>query len=299
MAQLPTGRSIFTTRELADAGVSPQSIRTLVRRGKLHRIIPGLYTTSRPHGKFLLRALQHQRPDLVFTGMTAAQLRNGHRITTPVTVLVARDRTFQSNSLVTVIRAVHRPWELMDDLRVATPLRAALDIPESRSPHAVVLIERHYTGRGARERLEKDLGAFGRVPKLLRDRVNRASTGTDSETERVLFRALRRRGYAFENNRLIGNYFRDGVYEPGRVIVEVHGHRYHKHIDVQIKDYWKANDATARGYRHLSFSDICVDLHLERVVDFIVTVIRGEEREVELMGRWHVVWRQPGAIGMR
>ena len=299
MVHLPTGRSIFTTRELADADISPQNIRTLVRRGTLHRVVPGLYTTSRPHGKFLLRALQHQRPDLVFTGMTAGQLRNGHRITTPVTVLVARNRTFRSTGLVTVIRAAHRPWELMDGLRVATPLRAARDIPESRSQYAVGLIERHYTGRDASGRLEKDLGDFGRVPKVLRERGNRASTGTDSETERVLFRALRRRGYAFENNRLIGNYFRDGVYEPAKLIVEVHGHRHHNAIDVQIKDYWKANDATARGYRHLSFSDICVDLHLERVVDFIVAVIEGEEREVALMGQWHVVWLQPGAIGMR
>lgn len=297
MTQLPSGRSIFTTQELGEAGITRHHIRTLVRRGALHRVTQGLYTTSRPYGRFLLEALQHQRPDIVVTGMTASQLRGGHRVTTPVTVLVARDKKFRSNDLVTVIRAEHRPFELIDGLRVATPVRVALDIPDDRA--AVVELDRGYTGRRARDQLEKDLGAFGRVPRKLRDRINGASMGTDSETERILFRALRKRGYAFECNKLVGNYFRDGVYEPKKVMVEVHGHRYHNHINVQIKDYWKANDAVARGYRHLSFSDICIDLHLTRVVDIIVAVIEGEEREVELMGEWHAAWVQPSAVGLR
>mgnify|MGYP000988992337 CR=1 FL=1 len=101
---LPLGRCIFTTQELYDAGIGRHHISTLVRRGALHRVIPGLYTTSRPYGKFLLQALQHQRPDIVFTGRTAVQLHNGHRVTTPVTVLVARDKTFRSGPLVTVMR---------------------------------------------------------------------------------------------------------------------------------------------------------------------------------------------------
>ncbi|MDO5512896.1 type IV toxin-antitoxin system AbiEi family antitoxin domain-containing protein [Corynebacterium sp.] len=297
MTQLPTDRSIFTTRELGEAGISRHRIRTLIRRGTLHRVTQGLYTTSRPHGRFLLEALQHQRPDVIFTGTTAAQLRGGYRITTPVTVLVARDRTFRSSGIVTVIRAEQRPFELIDDLRVATPLRVALDIPDDQA--AVAVLDRGYTGRRARDRLEKDLEDFGRVPARLRGRINGASIGTDSETERILFRALRKRGYVFECNKLIGNYFRDGVYEPEKVIVEVHGHTYHNHINVQLKDYWKANDAVTRGYRHLSFSDICIDMHLERVVDCIVAVIEGREREVELMGAWHVAWVQPSAVGMR
>lgn len=296
---LPLGRCIFTTQELYDAGIGRHHISTLVRRGALHRVIPGLYTTSRPYGKFLLQALQHQRPDIVFTGRTAAQLHNGHRVTTPVTVLVARDKTFRSGPLVTVIRAQHRPFTLIDGLRVATPLRAALDIPAEEDGSAVALLDRHYTGRHARAQVEKDLTAFGRTPAILRRRINGASIGADSETERTLFRALRKRGYAFECNKLIGNYFRDGVYEPMKVMVEIHGHQYHNHINVQVKDYWKANDAVARGYRHMSFSDICIDLHLARVVDLIVAVIEGEEREVELMGEWHAAWVQPSAVGMR
>lgn len=86
----------------------------------------------------------------------------------------------------------------------------------------------------------------GKIPVRRRERIRRASIGADSETERMLFRALKERGYTFEQNALLGQYFRDGVHEPAKLVV---------------KDYWKANDAMARGYRHLTFSDVCIDLH--------------------------------------
>lgn len=109
----------------------------------------------------------------------------------------------------------------------------------------------------------------GKIPVRRRERIRRASIGADSETERMLFRALKERGYTFEQNALLGQYFRDGVHEPAKLVV---------------KDYWKANDAMARGYRHLTFSDVCIDLH--------------RPCEVELEGQWHSAWTQPHAIGL-
>lgn len=299
MTALPQGRSMFTTRELADAGLNRHAIHAHVRRGTLHHVTRGLYTTRRPYGTLLLRALQHQRPDIIFTGMTAVQLRRKMRISTPVMVLVPRNRAFKSSPLVTVIRADHRPFDLVDDLRVALPLRAACDTPEKHSQYTVALIEHRYRGRDGLRELEKDLAFWKKIPQLLRDRIDRASIGADSETERQFFRALRKRGYAFEQNKLIGHFFRDGVYEPGRVMVEINGHQFHNHVNVVIKDYWKANDAIARGYRHLTFSDACIDLHLSRAVDFTVEVIEGGAPVVPRMEEWHSAWTQPHALGNR
>lgn len=105
MTHLPTGRAMFTTPGLHELGVGRHVIHRLVSTGQLHHVTRGLYTTTRPTGELLL--LQHQRPDLVFTGMTAVQLRTKKRITTPVSVLVPRNRGFRSSRLVTVIRADH------------------------------------------------------------------------------------------------------------------------------------------------------------------------------------------------
>lgn len=85
------------------------------------------------------------------------------------------------------------------------------------------LLERHYRGRDGRRRLEEDLATWKKVPGRLRERIGEASTGADSETERRLFRALRARGHHFEQNRLLGHYFRDGVHELAKVVVEVNG----------------------------------------------------------------------------
>ncbi|WP_460490720.1 DUF559 domain-containing protein [Corynebacterium nasicanis] len=156
-------------------------------------------------------------------------------------MLVPRIRGFTSGPLVTVIRAQRRPFDEVGGFRVATALRAACDLPQ-----------------------EKELGEWPKVPGKLRALIEEASIGADSETERRLFRRLRELGYPFEQNKLLGNYFCDEVNEKHRVVVEINGYQYHRSISALIKDYWKANDATSRGYRHLSFSDACIDLHLGR-----------------------------------
>lgn len=298
MTSLPDGRSIFTTRELKDLGVGRHAVSTLASSGRLHRITRGLFTTGRPTGDVVLRALAHQKPYVVVTGMTAVQLRRKMRVSTPVSVLVPRNREFGSNSLVAVIRADHRPSEIIDGIRVATPLRTALDVPEKVDQYAVREIERRYRGRQGMETLEEDLMTWKKVPSRLRERIRRASIGADSETERMLFRALKERGYTFEHNVLLGHYFRDGVHEPSKVVVEVNGRQFHRDLNAVVKDYWKANDAMARGYRHLTFSDVCIDLHLNRVVDMIIAVIEGQPCEVDLVGQWHSAWTQPHAIGL-
>ncbi|GAB3709523.1 type IV toxin-antitoxin system AbiEi family antitoxin domain-containing protein [Corynebacterium nasicanis] len=68
MTTLPAEKPYFTTRELRDAGVSANQLTRLVRAGTLHRVVSGLYSTRPSRREHLLRALLHQRPDLVFPG---------------------------------------------------------------------------------------------------------------------------------------------------------------------------------------------------------------------------------------
>jgi len=143
------------------------------------------------------------------------------------------------------VQVDHRPFEVNDGLRIATPLRTALDVPVKVDQYAVREIERRDRGRrgrgvgGGPADVGEDPGAAAGADPAGVDR-----RGLGDRTDAVP--GAEEAGYTFEQNALLGQYFRDGVHEPAKLVV---------------KDYWKANDAMARGYRHLTFSDVCIDLH--------------------------------------
>lgn len=280
-------RQILHTADLNALGHSRHDITRLVRAGQLHRVDHGTYCTSRPSGGYLLRALQQSRPDLVFTGRTAWQVYEKKHLSVPVHALVPREARRISSTYLRTTRAAARPHRIIDTLRIATPVRAALDMPAEEQNWAVWLLEKQYPGRTGRARLEQDLSQFKKIPGRLRGLVDRAAVGGDSMTERILFRVLRERGIVMEQNKLIGHYFRDGVSEKHRLIIEVNGYEYHRTRDVLVKDHWKANDAHLRGYRHLTYSDACIDLHLPTVVAQIEALIAGEERPGAPVWDWH------------
>lgn len=284
-------RQILRTADLNALGLSRHRITKLVQTGQLHRVDHGIYCTSRPSGGYLLRALQQSRPHLVFTGKTAWQVYEGRHISVPVQALVPREASRRNDTYLCTTRAAARPHRLVDGLRIATPVRTALDMPTREENWAVWLLEKQYPGRTGRAQLERDLAAFRRIPKRLRELVARAAIGGDSMTERMLFRALRRKGIVMEQNKLVGHYFRDGVSEKHKLIIEVNGYEYHRRRQELIKDHWKANDAHIRGYRHLTYSDACIDMHLPSVVAQIEALIAGEELFSGPVWDWHGAWR--------
>ena len=283
-------RQILRTAELNAHGYSRHDITKLVDARQLHRVDHGIYCTSRPSGDYLLRALQQSRPHLVFTGKTAWQIYEKKHLSVPVHALVARDARRPNATYLRTTRAAARPYRLIDGLRIATPVRAALDMPTKDENWAVWLLEKQYPGRTGQVKLEEDLSAFKEIPKRLRELVAKAAVGGDSRTERTLFRVLRERGIVMEQNKKIGHYFRDGVSEKHKLIIEVNGYEYHHKQQEMIKDHWKANDAHIRGYRHLTYSEVCIDRHLPSVIAQIEALIVGEERLSGPVWNWHSAW---------
>ena len=286
MTALPTDSLTLTTRELRALGHSSRSTGRLVAAGRLHRVDHGVYSTRRLDGRELLSVYRRTRPYLVFTGKTSWEIRMRRRVSRPLVALAGPHHS-SANSHLELISSTTITHELVDDHRVAPVLRTAMDMPEGRRFQALQLLERHYHGKSGRRRLEEDLGGWKRVPGKLRALIDAASIGADSETERVLFRALRHRGCVFEQNMMVGHYLRDGVHEQSKVIVEVNGYQYHRYANALIKDYWKANDAVARGYRHLSFSEECIDHHLDTVVAEILAAVEGRGLEHPPVWTWH------------
>lgn len=284
---------VLTTAELRSRGIGPKAIRRQLAAGTLHRVDHGLFLTEKPRGRLLLQALQKGRPELVFTGRTAWELRRKKSyISVPAQALVPRNASARSTEFVQVTRVTRLQWEVVEGLRLATALRTALDMPEKDEYWAVNFLENHYRGRPGRRHLDRDLARFGRVPARLRQLVDQAAVGGDSQTERTLFRELRKRGMVMEQNKAVGHYFRDGVHEGRKVVVEVNGLAHHRSEQALVKDYWKANDAQARGYVHLAYSDVCVDRHLRTVVEEIEGVMRGRRKAVEPVWEWHCVWEE-------
>lgn len=280
-------RQILRTAELNALGHSRHDITRLLDAQQLFRVDHGIYCTSRPSGDYLLRALQRSRPHLVFTGKTAWQVYEKKHLSVPAHALVARDARRPNATYLRTTRAAARPYRLIDGLRIATPVRAALDMPATDENWAVWLLEKQYPGRTGQAQLEQDLVAFKNIPKRLRELVAKAAVGGDSMTERILFRALRERGIVMEQNKLIGHYFRDGVSEKHKLIIEVNGYQYHHKRQELIKDHWKANDAHIRGYRHLTYSELCIDMHLPTVVAQIEALVNGGEWLSAPVWQWH------------
>ncbi|QGU05200.1 type IV toxin-antitoxin system AbiEi family antitoxin domain-containing protein [Corynebacterium comes] len=284
---------ILTTADLRARGVHAKKIQALIRDGKLHRVDRGVYTTSRPQGELLLRALQQARPHIVFTGRTAWELRGNRSVYLPAAALVARDGYLRGSGYLRLIRGKSATTELRNGIRIADPLRTAMDMPATKQFEAVKFLEGQYGGKDGSARLKEDLAAYARVPAGMRALVGKAAVGGDSETERVLFRVLREQGIVMEQNKKIGHYRRDGVHEKSKVIVEVNGYEFHRDRGVMVKDCWKANDALIRGYTHLSYSDSCIDMHLAEVVAEIEGVINGRARPSGPVWGWHRMFEEP------
>ena len=276
----------LTTRELHDLGHHSRSIRSLVDAGRLHRIDRGLYATRHLSGDELLGAYARHRPHLVFTGRTAWQIRTRQVTTRPIVALAGPEHSSPTWQLE-LISSTTITHELVDGRRVAPVLRTAMDMPAGKRLQAIQLVERTYQGRGGKALLEKDLASWQRIPAKLSALLGESSIGADSDTERALFRILKSRGYEFEQNKMVGHYLRDGVHEASKVIVEVNGYVYHRYANVLVKDYWKANDAVARGYRHLTFSEECIDNHLTTVVQEIIAAIEGRTVDHPPVWKWH------------
>lgn len=305
---------VLTTADLRKAGISGQQVRTLVKKGRLHRVERGVYTTSPPEGRLLLQALSRNRAYLVFTGTTAIQLRTQQEITLPVEALAPPEQTATSTGLLHVRRSRVLQAQRIEGLPVVTAVVAARDALRrwgtAVEQKIVVFLEQQYSRRRGQERLDRDLAAagrsgLGRVRRLLR----RASIGADSESERKLVRGLKQQGLELRQNVRIGDYHWDVVIEDAKVAIDLDSYLYHgvsedgETEETFIRDRWKGNDAARRGYMVLHYTGECVFHHLREVVEQVRSAVEQRRKpgpvrllslETTPVWRWHralrVVW---------
>ncbi|MDR7329976.1 type IV toxin-antitoxin system AbiEi family antitoxin domain-containing protein [Corynebacterium guangdongense] len=295
---------ILTTGELRARGLGSSQVSREVRQGKLFRVMRGVYTTSPPTGRTLLAAVCDGKPEAALTGLTAYEVYlKLRKVTRPVQAIVPRGVSAPEPSDLVEFRSARRvPFREVDGLRVVTPVRAAMYLPDpARAAH---LLGRQYAGKDGAARLEEDIAAAGKPNTMLVDALRTAPIGGDSQLERTLFQAVRHRGLKVEQNVLFNGYRYDGRVE-GSVLVEADGYGYHSAYtagtpetwETFIRDRHKSNVAQRMGYLVLRYSDSDIDHHLEFCVDQIEAAVRESRhrlRDVPLLEResnpvwtWH------------
>lgn len=293
---------IYTTAELRALGIGSSKLSRAVREGKVFRVMRGVYTTKRPTGRLLLRAVSVGKLQAAFTGRTACELYlKRQRITRPVQAIVPRGLSVpESNELVEFRIGRNVPVQMIDGLRVVSPVRAAMDTSETWLGSET--LGYYYKGKHGASRLEEDLAAVGRPNTQLIDALRTAPIGGDSNLERTLFSTLRHRGLKVQQNVLIGGYRYDGLVE-GTVLVEVDGYGYHAPFTggmpdtfgTFVRDRHKSNLAQRMGYLVLRYADSDIDRHIDFCADQIEAAVRESRhklRDVELLeGERTPVWK--------
>nr|WP_120492355.1 type IV toxin-antitoxin system AbiEi family antitoxin domain-containing protein [Corynebacterium lactis] len=260
----------FTTADLEQRGIGEHRRQRLVREGKIFRLIRGLYV-DKPTPGAVADAVVHHYAGSVISGLTAAQLHLDVPLTLPIE---AEGRTSASTETFSISHSRLPSRTTIRGLPVVEALWAARGAPA----FAMQVLENHYSGRNARERLEADMKRMGKVPSWLRDTIKKTPIGSASNLERRVARPLLERGYHVELNRNIGPYCFDIVLPQWRIAIEIDSERYHLNPDSFISDRWKGNSGAIHGWIILRFTDTCVTLNLKEVLTEIEQAIAWVKR---------------------
>lgn len=261
--------------KLLVSGFTSAQLRRMAARGEIFKVAQRLYCWRKPSPEELARLL----PTGALTGESARQLLLNQELTFPLHVAV--NSSIPTSELYRAVRRRNLRWRHQAGIRYQLPIQAAefVDHPQD-------FLEQYYAGPRGKFQLDQDLAA-GRIPKKVRTALEKASIGSDSVPERIVVRALRSAGFTVRTNVLIGEYRWD-IYIPRlRLLIEIDGFEYHRERGPFIKDRWKSNDATARGYKVLRYSGSCVRHHLTEVVDQVKTLRTPMKNRRFLTGAWH------------
>ncbi|AKK10995.1 hypothetical protein [Corynebacterium uterequi] len=268
----------YTTEQLRDQGISKYRTARLIAGKQLFRLIRGLYV-DRYTPEEVARAITTAYPDAVLTGESAAALHLGLPLTFPIRAEGARTIRGLGFS-ITHSRGPSRTS--VDGIAVVEPLWAAVKTPRL----AQRLVEKHYSGKGARRRLNVDLARMGRIPRWLRSAVERTPIGARSKLESNMAKELIAEGFAVRLNEYVGPYCYDILLKRWRIAIEIDSHKYHLDSDSFVSDRWKSNSGMVHGWLVLRFTDSCLRWNLHAVISAVKQAVAWVRARRPLRN-WH------------
>lgn len=285
-------KTVWLTRELLATGKSRRQIHDAVRADLIHHVARGIYSTTPPDDPQKLRCLVHAHPDLVFGGLTAAQLYTGLSVTWPACGILPPNRSRDAGTLLRISRRTRRRIRLIHDLPVDTPVQVVADLGTD-APAS--LLRLYSGGAGRKALLDADLGELT-GPERDRVRPMMAGTGTASGLETRAITLIRdalrpelEQGLiTVEANVTVRGYCFDIVIGSARVLIEIDSYLYHGEHGAKttershLRDRWKGNMASRWGWTLLRYTDSDVDwagrYMAEQVADTVRFALRTSRR---------------------
>lgn len=136
---------LFIDRPQLMESMSQTQVETAVRRGELHRLARGIYSTAEPTDELRLRAL-HEVRGLVYTGATAIDLYQGQAVTWPVEA--RHDGPGRRTSEAHIRSGIPGRLRAGRGLSLVSPLQAVMDAA-SPGENAPFLTDAYGGDRGA------------------------------------------------------------------------------------------------------------------------------------------------------
>lgn len=300
---------LFISRAQLMESMSQTQLETIVRRGELHRLGRGIYSTAEPTDELRLQAL-HDIRGLVYTGATAIDLYQGQAVTWPVEA--RHDGPGRRTAEAHIRSGIPERLRTGNGLSLVSPLQAVMDAASSEE--VAGFLTEAYQGIGAHEALERDLAALVANRASARDLLAVTPTGTMSMLEQDAFRiitdALADLPVTVLTNRMIGNYCYDIVIPEAKVAIEIDSFTYHA-VGGQgtteqsfVKQAWKDNEAADLGWTVRHYTQFCIRGAAERVAEDIrrcvlpricrvgVSLPDATDAGQDAVFIWHPVFRQ-------
>ncbi|WP_048380369.1 hypothetical protein [Corynebacterium renale] len=276
----------YTAAEIcAHLGIGRHKLRTKLQKGEITKIDHGVYVEGSLKATDVAMALFQTHPNWILSGRSAYQMYLRQPLTLPVYFRSPRPQTNRVAEHFVVTSHRNHVVSIVNGIRMATPVLTAWDLRNEISEAEVVnSLETAYGKKTGKQKLEQDLSSMGTIPTQLRELLHTASIGADSQLEKRFYKALKGRGFEFEQNVLVGPYFWDFQSKRFKgLLIEIGAYQFHSELDTvegqnsYIREVWKMNYAAYEGYVVLQFTAKCIDEELDACLDLVADTLKKLE----------------------
>jgi hypothetical protein len=281
---------VITRGQLLNLGFSSEAIKHRVGKGRLHRIVRGVYAVGRPHlsreGRWMA-AVFACGSDAALSHRSAAALW-GFAKEHPHFIDVCLRRT--SETRLRGVRCHRRPSlpsqevDLRLSIPLTTPVRTFLDLATVTGPKTVerAINEADKLNVIDADSLRRALDEHAGQPgvRLLREILDEHTFRlSDDELERLFRPLAAAAGLPLPLTKHMVNRFEVDFFWPDLgLVVETDGWRYHRTPSAQTRDALRSQTHTAAGLTPLRFSHYQVKYeprHVREILTKTVANLRG------------------------
>jgi very-short-patch-repair endonuclease len=273
--------------QLRERGVNANTIDTWVRRGRLRRILPAVYSTGPPSLATRAHAAHLWQPNSVVSHLAAAHLWK-MAVDEPVVVHLTLPLGLVRTSPVPWLRLFRRDTprtrcSTVGGLPVTDVPRTVFDCLALLEDAACAALLDHATAtltsdRALRMRYSEDLGMYG-SPRIARQLASLVP-GAASAPERQLAHGLKSSGLThFLINEPVCGYIADFLDPARRLILEVDGYCTHGTWLAFQDDRARQNVLVAHGYTVLRYTAHDVQTRLGSILDEVTDIVARSSQQ--------------------